>query len=370
MIQLQQQNDTKCQLHCPYVEEAGEVVFGEGQGWYNSTIGSDFYQETIRPVTDPLLGGSLRLFVRNAYERSSYREKEKTRLYVNAKLPYGNTLEQMNSIIKNFESYLNQQEGIEIFTTRIYSGQYAGIEIIFEEAYELGSLPYQLKARLSAKSTDWSGVDWNIYGVGQGFSTGSGDRIPSFRVEMKGYNYATLDQQAQWFAKKLLSHPRIQEVNTNERVSWRDEKSSEYVLTPNMQLLAQHGISLATYASSIKKYAPANSFINEFDINGVWWPVKVQAVTAYELDKYSLTHQNFDYDNIRVPIGSVSTLNLAPTSNALYKEDRNYIRIVAFEYYGSARFGDKYLNEVLENYEQIKPLGYTAKKQRGVAHGV
>jgi multidrug efflux pump subunit AcrB len=335
----------------------------EDHTWYNNVIGSDVYQENIRPITDPILGGSLRLFVRNVYERSSYRKKEKTRLFVNAKLPYGNTLEQMNDIIINIEEYLSQQEGIGIFTTNIYSGQYASIEIVFKEAFELSSYPYQLKARLSAKSTNWSGVDWSIYGVGQGFSTGSGDRIPSFRVALRGYNYDELARQAQWVGDELLKHPRIQEVNTNERLSWRDEESQEYVLSPQINQLAQQGINLATFVNTIRKQAPANGFVNRLDINGTWWPVKLQANTAHDFNKYAIENKSYDYQGERVPIASLSQLKLQATSNALYKENRNYIRVLSFEYYGSGRFGDKYLKEVLAAYEQVKPLGYTAEKQ-------
>ncbi|WP_188467406.1 efflux RND transporter permease subunit [Marivirga lumbricoides] len=335
----------------------------EGQEWYNNTIGSDLYQEDIRPISDKLLGGSLRLFVRNVYERSSYREKEKTRLYVNAQLPYGNTLEQMNVIIKDFESYLLAQKGIQTFTTNIRSGQFASIEIVFEEAYELGGLPYQLKARLSARSTNWSGVKWNIYGVGQGFSTGSSDQIPSFRVEMKGYNYFDLEREAKKLAAMLLEHPRIQEVNTNERLSWNDKKSEEYVLVPDVALLAKKGISLSDFADGIRSAARAGSFNNYFEIGGQWWPVKVQETTAGRFDKYTLDNNSIMYSEKRIPVAEVSELFLESTSNAIYKEDRNYIRSVSFEYYGSGRFGDKYLKEVLAKYDKMKPLGYSAAKK-------
>lgn len=331
--------------------------------WYNNTIGSDFYQETIRPYTDPALGGSLRMFVRNVYERSSYREKEKTKLYVNAHLPYGNTLEQLNVIIKNFEAYLDTQNEIDLYTTHVYSGQQASIEIMFKESYEFSGYPYQLKARLSSRSTNWSGVDWNIYGVGQGFSTGSGDRIPSFRVLMKGYNYDELETQANLIAQKLLEHPRIQEVNTNERVSYQDKASQEFVLRPDLEKLATNGASLAGFVSVINKYAPASGAITQLSLQNNWWPVFVEEQSAQEFDKYLLEHESLPYENERIPISDVSTLKLESTTNAIYKEDRNYIRVVSFEYYGSARFGDKYLEEVLQEYESQKPLGYEAEKR-------
>jgi multidrug efflux pump subunit AcrB len=50
------------------------------------------------------------------------------------------------------------------------------------------------------------------------------------------------------------------------------------------------------------------------------------------------------------------------TSNAIHKQDRQYIRMVGFEYYGSYKFGNEYLDTVLEQLNKEMPPGYTAKK--------
>jgi multidrug efflux pump subunit AcrB len=89
----------------------------EGQNWYNQTIGSDVYQENIRPYSDKVLGGALRLFVRNVYERSGYRTPDKTRLYVNATLPNGHTLQDMDRLLQRMEHTLQSVKGIEKYIT-------------------------------------------------------------------------------------------------------------------------------------------------------------------------------------------------------------------------------------------------------------
>ncbi len=75
----------------------------EGQEWYNRTLGNEWYLEEVRPWTDKLLGGSLRLFVRDVFEKSGYRSNERTRLYVNARMPVGHTLEQMDAAMRQIE---------------------------------------------------------------------------------------------------------------------------------------------------------------------------------------------------------------------------------------------------------------------------
>lgn len=49
---------------------------------YNATIGSSFYQRTMKNPTEKILGGSFRLFSRFVFERSYFTDPERTTLYV------------------------------------------------------------------------------------------------------------------------------------------------------------------------------------------------------------------------------------------------------------------------------------------------
>jgi multidrug efflux pump subunit AcrB len=82
-----------------------EKIGGEGKmaEVYNKTIGSIFYKETVKPVTDKYLGGSLRLFAQKVYEGSYFTRNEEVVLYANANLPNGSTLEQMNTLMKEWK---------------------------------------------------------------------------------------------------------------------------------------------------------------------------------------------------------------------------------------------------------------------------
>ena len=337
----------------------------EGQEWYNKTVGNTFYQEEIRPYVDKALGGSLRMFVRGVYEKSSYREPEKTRLFVTARLPFGNTLQQMDFIMREFEAYLKGVEGIDQFVTYVVSGQYAQIVITFKEAYEKGALPYQLKGKLSVKSTDWSGAQWNIYGVGQGFYTGGGgEGIPSFRVEMRGYNFDELERQADFLAEKLLKHKRIQTVNTNERLNYSEQKTQEYVLRLDQTQIALGGTSqyeLVNTLQDLSKPQRPATYLNLEDQN---YGLMLREVQSEGFSKFDLEQKGlFSGEDKIVKISDFGALSLETTTNALHKEDRQYLRVVSFEYMGSAKFGNEYLDEVLKEMKAQMPIGYEAKKQ-------
>ena len=337
----------------------------EDHEWYNKTVGNTFYQEEIRPYVDKVLGGSMRMFVRGVYEKSGYREAAKTRLYVSCRLPFGNTLEQMDFIMREFETYLKDVEGIDQFVTSVYSGQSASIEITFKEAYERGALPYQLKGKLSVKSTDWSGAQWTVYGVGQGFYTGgSSEQIPTYRVKMKGYNFDELERQANVLAEKLLAHKRIQEVKTNERMGYGEQKTEEYVLRLDQNKIAlgqtnQYEVITALLDMS-KPRGPSTTLTLE-DTN---YGLVIRERKSGDFSKFDLEQKGLIGGENRVfKISDYGTLNKETTTNSLHKEDRQYIRIVAFEYMGSAKFGNEYLEEVLDEMKLSMPIGYEAKKE-------
>jgi len=331
--------------------------------WYNTTVGNTYYQEEIRSYVDKALGGALRMFVRGTYEKSSYREPEETRLYVNCRLPFGNTLEQMDFIMREFETYLKGVEGIDKFVTYVRSGQQANIVITFKDAYENGALPYQLKGKLSVKSTDWSGANWNIYGVGQGFYTGpGGEGIPSYRVMMKGYNFDELERQAVILSEKLLAHKRIQEVNLNER-NYGEQKTEEYVLRLNQNQLALGNMNQYELISSLLDLSKPNGASSSLNLKDKNYGVVVKESNSADFSKFDLENKSLIGGENRIyKVSDYGTLTKETTTNALNKEDRQYIRIVSFEYMGSAKFGNEYLEEVLDEMKATMPIGYEAKK--------
>ncbi|NHE55515.1 efflux RND transporter permease subunit [Cyclobacterium plantarum] len=337
----------------------------EDKEWYNNSVGSTVYQEEIRPYVDKALGGTLRMFVRGVFEKSAYREAERTRLIVNASLPFGNTLDQMDFIIREFEDYLKGVEGIDKFVTSVNSGQSARIEITFKEAHETSALPYRLKGRLAMKSTDWSGVRWNIYGVGQGFYTGpGGEGIPSFRAELRGYNFTELEKQAEILAEKLLSHRRIQEVNTNERLSYGEQKTEEYVLRLDQQRLAMAGANqyeLVNALNDMSRHEQPSLFL---EVASAQYGLVVREKQSDSFSRYDLENSSLITGEDRIfKVSGFGSLQKETTTNALHKEDRQYIRLVSFDYMGSAKFGGEYLDEVLEEMKASMPIGYSASRQ-------
>jgi len=332
----------------------------EGWPWYNRTLGSDYYVDRIKPHVNRWLGGTLRLFTYYVYEGSGYQEADETVLYVRGSMPPGATLAQLNAVFAQLEGYLAQFEReLKLYTTQVFDGQNGLLRITFQPGYDL-TFPYLLRSRLIAYSLNLGGVAWNIYGVGKGFSNANSAMPPRFRVKMFGYNKEELARQAGRFAERLLAHPRIQEVDTEANVDWWTKDRYEYALTLDRRALARQGFSavrlpdqLAAFDQSTRPQARAP--------DGA--AVRLVPAAAASNDRWELEHVQLAVDDsTRLILGDVARLDKRKVAAALHKEDQQYIRMVEFEYTGSARFGSRYLDEVMDQLQRELPLGYTMER--------
>jgi len=335
-----------------------------GQSWYNQTVGHDVYQEKIRTFSDKMLGGTLRLFVRDVYERYSYRTPEETLLFINAGLPYGHTPQQMDHLIVQMEGHLKNVQGIKTFITSVYSGQQASITVSFDEDHENGPLPYMLKSRLISHSLDMGGAEWDIYGVGRGFSNSGNDEMPSFRVTMRGYNYNELERQANQFATKLEKHQRIQKVNIDERLSWNEQSTKELVLNIDQEKLSYSGGQAGQVTNQLVALTEPSLPVTHISSDDRFLPVFLQEKNAYQFNKYDLMNAPLALGNERnLRLGPFATLSVRTTKNAIHKENRRYIRIVGFDYMGSFSFAEAYLDKTMGEMGALLPAGYEMEKQ-------
>jgi multidrug efflux pump subunit AcrB len=93
-----------------------------------------------------------------------------------------------------------------------------------------------------------------------------------------------------------------------------------------------------------------------------WTPVLMKSRHAEAFSTFQLSDAQLSFTPEQaLKMSQVSTLQFEKTSSALYKENRQYLRVIGFEYYGSDRFGKKYLQEVLEGFRGELPIGYSAE---------
>lgn len=328
----------------------------EDRPWYNKTLGSDTYKEKIKPIVDRALGGTSRLFYRYVYESASFRSNEETILYANAGLPPGSTIEQLNDLVRMVEDYVIQYHPDKVanFITNIYSGENASIRILFSDQSDF-SFPFILKNRLTSMAANLGGAQWSIYGVGKGFSTASGSMPPRFRVYLKGYNLDQLNAIAETFADMLEEHPRIKEVNTEASLNWWEKDKYRFTFDVDDRRLAEYNIDLRQVHGSISGLNPRRRLVartpedinirlihNDHATNSIW----------------NMYNEVVRSDSTGILLSDVGSISRSKVPNSIHKENQQYIKMCEWEYTGSGRFGQKYLDATLEKFVPQLPLGY------------
>jgi len=333
------------------------------KGWeiYNQTLGNEFYIKNIKPSVNKWLGGTLRLFSYYVYEGANYRQPEESILYVVGSMPNGHTTAQMDAVYQQIEAYLSTfSSEIEQYTTHIASGQYASIKILFNENFE-STFPHQLKSGMIQFCNNLGGVEWDIYGVGKEFSNNSSKDPPRFSVKFLGYNYDELSEQAQLFVNKLLKNPRIKKINTEANIEWWSKNLYQYELQWDKKLLVERKVNLRKLTNEIRTF-------DQNSIPDFYTPQRTAIrFIDHDLPKndlWVLKNQPLPLDSTFILLSRLASLEKKKVVAAIHKENQQYIRMVEFEYNGSERFGQKYLNKCMEEMKKEMPLGYSMEESQ------
>ena len=374
----------------------------DDEGWhglYNQTIGSDYYKEKVRPIVNAALGGTWRLFVEKVYNGSYFNNEHETVLHVNATLPNGSTLEQMNTLVKRMEEYLltlpltpPQGRGVDTlattgrnnisfpslvegqgggaisqFHTRISSPYQASIDIYFPKEHQHGSFPYQLKADLTARALELGGGSWSIYGLeDQGFNNSVRESAGSYRVRLTGYNYDELYQYTEALRDSLLAHRRVKEVIINSSFSWYKNDYRELHFNLREGRLAESDLTpMELYASMRNVFARNLSCGTVRAADGSYENVRLTSSRAREYDNWQLQQQPFRSGGKEFKLHSLANIGIYQQAPEVVKNNQEYTLCLQYEYIGAYQMGTKMLDKVLEKFNKSLPPGYKARSEMG-----
>ncbi|MCF0191448.1 MAG: efflux RND transporter permease subunit [Marinilabiliaceae bacterium] len=327
--------------------------------WYNNTIGSEMYQNTIKPVVDVALGGTLRLFVDKVSTGGYMNRDRDVVLHIFTEMPDGTTMDKMNDHVVRMETLLKEYKEISQFETTIRSPQIADIAVRFKEQYRHTGFPYQLKNTVVSKSLQLGGGSWSVYGLeDQGFSNDVKETDGTYYIRLMGYNYSELLTIADSLCNRLKSHKRIAEVAVKSEYTWYKDNYYEYCLEPDKEKLAQNGITPDMLYSSIIPL-----FVRELSCGMVWSGDASERVTltsrqAKEMDLWYMENMLVDFYGKSFRIKDLCRIEKKLNPRAIRKEDQQYIICLQYEYMGSSKGGIKNHKAVIEQFRPMMPAGY------------
>lgn len=306
---------------------------------------------------------SVYIFATKVYEGGYFDKNDgEPVLYVNATLPNGATLSQMNTLISGMESYLSEQEGIRQFQTYVSGPRRASVSIFFKSEFR-GSYPYRLKSEIIGKALTLGGGSWSVYGLeDQGFNNDVRENAGNYRIKMRGYNYDELSARARELADTLLQRRRIKDVTISSEFSWWKDDYTEFYLDIDRASLAKDSLSVSSLYSAIQRETG-----RDLNAGYISTPDGPEAIRIESEDK---NRDAWGFMNFPMRIGDrqaklsdYAVIEQRQTPHDVVKENQEYVMCLQYEYIGSDLQGRKVLDKILESYVPTLPMGYHAEKE-------
>ncbi|TKG94495.1 efflux RND transporter permease subunit [Puteibacter caeruleilacunae] len=333
---------------------------------YNTVFGNTFYQETMRPIVDKALGGSLRLFLKETKQLGLGGSSRRTQLTISGDMYEGTTLEQTNEIFKRLENKLTGYDEIEQFQTYIRGTGNSTIQVFFKPEHEFTSFPSSLKSEMESKVVDMGVGDWSITGVGRGFDNSLHEGRRNSRVTFYGYNLEQLKGYAHRFKEYLQEIQRVdaKSIFINGRATRNDQVHREHIIDLNEKRLSQAGIGQGNILYELRKLSRNETAVTDLYNNGVREPVRLKRADRSIPDNWEFYHKALPVGKDKIArMDFFGTLKKERVTDLINKENMEYTMVVEFDFIGSYGQKEYLVGRVIKKMADELPIGYRLKQQ-------
>jgi HAE1 family hydrophobic/amphiphilic exporter-1 len=343
------------------LEEKGEFQFFRSS--YNFVFGNE-YISAAKPYLNYVLGGSSYLFYRYVSRSEFFGYGGETYIGIEVSAPQGTSPERLNEIASRFEKplleYQTSQEGIEKFITEI-NGKNASITVHFDKNASM-TLPYIVKAHLTAIGARVGGATVAVYGFGPGFFSG-GNETSSFRLKALGYNYDKLKWLCEKFKQELEKSPRVDNCRIDKAFGFF-ESGSEIALNLQRDNVKPYNFSLSRLFSTIQRKTSGSVSFLSLTVG------EREYQSELKFSRASLFSTSDLFSGLYFERGTVSRfsdyiqIEKRKVLSEILRENQQYQRWVTLDYKGRYDFGQRYIETALSRFPL--PAGYEIDtKQQG-----
>jgi multidrug efflux pump subunit AcrB len=333
---------------------------------YNGTIGSSFYQEH-KDIFEKSLGGSFRLFQKplTTYRPPEDEEIPRPELHIRGAMIEGNTVHQLNRIMRNVENYLSQFDEIEIFRSRISNYNNAQIDVLFKPEYENGSFPYFLFENVKREVHRNGGATFRVWGIGdQSFNnnvSSAGLGYLPHRITLTGYNYDFLFQYADDLLARVKENRRVSNPEIFDEESWQLPKQ-EFVIDLDRERILMTGINAGRYFDQLRELLYSQSLRSILTDGNKSEPVVLSSSRKESFDLWHVRNWPLDVDSMKVKLADIGTIERKYSGRSIHRVNQNYSLTVAFDFIGSYELASRFLEaETQRLNEEVLPIGYRAE---------
>jgi multidrug efflux pump subunit AcrB len=331
---------------------------------YNKIFDNANFKEKVRPIINKALGGTLRLFTEKVFQGSYFdRGNGELVLSIRKSMPNGTTLPQMNALIEQMERYLTTFPEIRQFQTNIPNPRQASIQVFFTKESERTGFPYQLESSVISKSLEVGGGDWSVGGLPgtRGFNNSVREHAGNYRVRLYGYNYDELMTWTNVLRDSLLSNRRINEVIIGSDFSWFKDDYREFMFDFNKERLAVEGLLPGDLYFSLRPIFERDRWVSSIMVENERENIMLSSRQSQAYDIWALQNVGHVIGNRLYKIDDLADIIIGQLPQQIFKENQQYRLVLQYDYVGAHTQGQRHLERLVNELNEILPMGYTAE---------
>ncbi len=332
---------------------------------YNAVFDSPLYGY-CKPYLQNALGGAWNIFNNRLPRGDVWQIGGEEYLMVYMKLPNGNRIDRINTLAAALEREIMQYGGnVKLLSTSVVSEETAYLRVEFPKNLADRSFPYKLKNYLTAYATRMGGLEVSVFGYGEAFSTGFGGAPVSFAVTAKGFNYDDVKQLAEKFRRALERNPRVAQVDIDRSAFWGDPEVFEQILVIDRERLKRSGTTIEQVLPMVRMNAIGALGGSTFRLGNeeISYDVKYEGYKDNQAHALMEREISSGLGGKISKVGSIVSLTERKALAKIFRENRQYVRTITFEFQGPYRYGEEYLKQVLASVP-IRP-GYSLEAVNG-----
>lgn len=296
----------------------------------------------------------MRLFAKSLKTNRFVREESRTILTIRGRMPLGGSIHQLNEKVQILERFLAGFDEIKRFETNI-SGD-ARITVEFKDEYEKGYFPYYLESMVIGELLNIGGADWSTSGVSpRGFSNSINLTYRSRSMTVSGYNYEVLYAYAEHLCDMLSQNQRVQDliVENGRNTSGADELYMHF----DEEKLLLYGIDKQQLYRALRELLSEQS-LGRYTDERVNTDLQMVSLQRDAFDLWHLENAHLRVGDKEVRVSEFGRIEQRQAKKAISKANQEYTLNVSYNYIGSYESENRFINDVLERFNNELPIGY------------
>ena len=334
---------------------------------YNETVGSNFYQSTLKKPLEYTLGGTIRLFAQSLRQYAPSDRRDAPVLTISVKMPEGGSVVQLNEKVMQMENFLSKFEEISRFTTRVDESG-GNISVEFKEEFHGTSKPLFIKNSVISQSLLIGGADWSAYGIDRnGFSNSLNLDYKSHRIRLSGYNYDRLYRYAEELKTRLSRNKRVTdadiEMNDGNYYERMGNDANEMYISYDKEKVSLYGVDLGRSYAALRELLASGEAGSFRDHNGIRTGITLQSV---QRDRYDLWHLFNSYISVgdkQIRFSKLGDISKRKASSSIPKRNQEYSLSVAFNFSGSYGQSSRFIENNITETNALLPIGFACENQ-------